>query len=648
MSGDYRFSQLYGSNACTARRTVKLSNDAFKESLTEDFVLLDGKTRLEIDTSQLKHQGIPPAGKRQMGIDKEVIIQRPDLKATYLVFPRLKSYVKRQLSPDEAAVLDKGTKLEKTELGREEVDGHPCVKDKVILTTGDGQKHEVLVWLASDLKGFPVKVQLTDRGTIETTTFQEAQFIKPDAKLFEPPPGFTEYSDFMEMMEATQRGRSAELASTNVPVINVAGDQIAAVADFTLQKGTNRPISSATAKAFGLGDEKLPATQIMLARKGETTLHFFGVSARNTNDLFVARVDRNTRAGTVWLTSREGEIRATIVTSTNAAPEVVPNARYAEAFAKEAGLFIEFTAPPPWESVPHPLNVAAQFGSLQDVEKVLKQDPTALNMQDEEGMTPLAGAVVQAQVDVVRLLLEKGADPNIPNKNGLTPLEHACGRDQAAGMALAELLVARGAAVNPTNKTDWRIPLLEWAISSDNAELVKFLIEHGADVKAKSPNGDTPLHTAADRGDMEIAELLVACGADVNAKIIGGTTPLHKAAWGGGEAMVKFLLSKGAEADAKRTDGVTPLLEAAGPGAERHGKGCVELLLAKGADVHATDEHGDTPLHKAAYYGNKEVIECLLAHGAPINATNKNGQTPLQVAKKPDIIRSLREHGAKQ
>ena len=655
MGANFCAIKIFGTNDCTARCDVKILNDSFKEFSTEGFALLDGKTRQEMDVSQFKAQMIPPAAMRQMGIDQQIIILRPDLKLVYNIYPRLKSYVTRPLPKDDAAVQGKEPKLETTELGREDVEGHPCVKKKFVITAGDGERHEILAWLASDLKHFPLKTQVTDDGSIEVTTYKQIQFIKPDAKLFEPPAGFTEYTNFEEMMDKTQPKSVADLTDTNATYVRI--DRLSPIVDYTLHNGTNRPVSSRTAKALGLGDKEIPAIQIILGKKGESLVHFFGVSSQDSNDLFVAHIDKNTRAGTIWLTSKTGEIRGTILTSTNGPPTTVPNDHHVDEYAEEINMFLEFTAPvssedtaatPPWEDAPHPLNVVAKFGDVSEVEAIFKRNPEAINTQDDEGMTPLAGAVVQERVDVVRFLLDNGADPNIPNKHGLTPLEHACGRDRTNALALAKLLLAKGALVNATNVAGFTIPPLEWAISSDNTELVEFLLDHGADAKAKSDVGSTPLHTAADRGDLEIAEMLIAHGVDVNAKITGGTTPLHQAAWGGHEAMMKLLLSKGAEADAKRNDGLTPLINAAGPGAERNGKGCAEMLLAKGANINATDGDGETPLHKAAYYGNKDVVEILLAHGASINATNKNGRTPLKLASKPEIAELLRQHGAKE
>src|SRR6266849_7060746 len=104
-----------------------------------------------------------------------------------------------------------------------------------------------------------------------------------------------------------------------------ARGRLVPIVDFTLQKGTNKPISVATAKALGFSEEMLPATQAAFLLPGETQVHAFGVSSRNTNDLFVALIDKDTRSGKVWLTSPTGEIRVTILTSSNSPPQVVPN-----------------------------------------------------------------------------------------------------------------------------------------------------------------------------------------------------------------------------------------------------------------------------------------------------------------------------------
>ena len=446
-------------------------------------------------------------------------------------------------------------------------------------------------------------------------------------------------------MDATQTNGVLGLSGTNAA--SADGERLAPIIDFTLQNGTNRPIRAATAKAFGLGDEKIPATQIMLGQKGEALVHLFGVSMLNTNDLFVARADQNKQTGTVWFTARTGKIRATILTSTNGPPATVPNDRYADEFEEEINFFLRFATPPPWEDAPHPLNVVAKFGGVSDVEKVFNRNPEAINTQDDEGMTPLACAIVQEQTDVVRFLLDKGADPNIPNKNGLSPLDHACGRNKDVAMALVKPLLAKGAKINPTKHDDDSTPL-SWAVSSDNTELVELLLSLGANSKAR---GGHIILSAASRGDTEIVAMLIAHGADVNTKITGGTTPLHEAAWDGREEVMKLLLSKGAEVDPKLTTGVTPLFYAAGPGAARHGKACVEILLAHGADINVTDDQGRTLLHTAAYYGNKEVIEVLLAHGEAVGVKNKRGETPLQVAassQHPAIVELLRQHGAKE
>ena len=125
----------------------------------------------------------------------------------------------------------------------------------------------------------------------------------------------------------------------------VGTGRLASIVDFTFRAGTNRPLLSATAKALGLGEEKLPAMQVGFLPPGETHIRAFGVSLHNTNDLFVALIDKETRSGKVWLTSPSGEIRVTILTASNSPPQVVSNDLHADEFVEQIGIWLELSAP---------------------------------------------------------------------------------------------------------------------------------------------------------------------------------------------------------------------------------------------------------------------------------------------------------------
>ncbi len=130
--------------------------------------------------------------------------------------------------------------------------------------------------------------------------------------------------------------------------------------------------------------------------------------------------------------------------------------------------------------------------------------------------------------------------------------------------------------------------------------------------------GATPLHRAAQAGQLVVARFLLANGADTEAKDQqwGGRTPLHYAAMAGHKAMIELLLSKKASVRAVDGSGNTPLHLAAMSGY----RSVVEVLLAHGAEVDAKDQSGATPLHLASAYGFKAVAELLLDRGADLNA----------------------------
>jgi len=210
--------------------------------------------------------------------------------------------------------------------------------------------------------------------------------------------------------------------------------------------------------------------------------------------------------------------------------------------------------------------------------------------------------------ELIQLLLEYGAEVNIKDRFGETPLHSVTTAE------IVELLLARGALINAPR--DDGATSLHLAAKDMNADVVKALLEHGANINAKNRFGETPLHIATTEG---IVKLLLARDSLIDVRRNDGATPLHLASVFGRNEITKMLLTYGAHVNAKTTDGVTPLHYA-------NGIGIVKLLLANGAEVDASDSGGNTPLYMA---DKPEVVELLLKHGATLNARNSTGQTPL-------------------
>jgi hypothetical protein len=163
----------------------------------------DGKSRFEMDLSLAKGGSLPPAMAAQMkamGMDKMEVIARPDKKLSYTVYVGLKAYVETAIPDNETPAATSKYKVESTELGKETLDGHPCVKNKVVVTDDQGEKHTSTVWNASDLKKFPLKIEAVENGQPVTMIFKDVKLAKPDEALFAAPTGYTRYDNPMSLM----------------------------------------------------------------------------------------------------------------------------------------------------------------------------------------------------------------------------------------------------------------------------------------------------------------------------------------------------------------------------------------------------------------------------------------------------------------
>ena len=94
---------------------------------------------------------------------------------------------KCQLQEASASANPDDFKVETTQVGKETVDGHDCVKNQVTVTDKDGNKHVSTVWNASDLKDFPVKIVMNEGGNATTMLYKNISFAKPAASQFDPP-----------------------------------------------------------------------------------------------------------------------------------------------------------------------------------------------------------------------------------------------------------------------------------------------------------------------------------------------------------------------------------------------------------------------------------------------------------------------------
>ncbi len=165
---------------------------------------LDGKSRFELNMADLKSASLPPEAidqMKQMGMDNLTTISLPEEKVVYMIYPSLKAYAEMPVSKADAAKSGADDEVSLTEVGREQVDGHQCVKNKATVKNKEGKTSEFTVWNATELKNFPVKIETTQDGMDITMLFKRVKFDKPAASQFAAPEGMTKYTSVMSLMQ---------------------------------------------------------------------------------------------------------------------------------------------------------------------------------------------------------------------------------------------------------------------------------------------------------------------------------------------------------------------------------------------------------------------------------------------------------------
>lgn len=202
---DATLAKLFGQNtAFTATAQVVVKDKAGKEAYTAEvqYAYLEGKMRTDIDMGKTKigqqHAEVS-AQMEMLGLNRVVTVSRPDKKTSYVIYPGMGAYCELPAKSTTGTPVKPPT-IERKEIGRETIDGHPCIKYLVTVTDEAGQKQEITAWQATDLNNFPIKTEMkADNNTI-TTTFKNIKLAKPPAGLFEAPPGCKKYDSVQEMM----------------------------------------------------------------------------------------------------------------------------------------------------------------------------------------------------------------------------------------------------------------------------------------------------------------------------------------------------------------------------------------------------------------------------------------------------------------
>ncbi len=311
-----------------------------------------------------------------------------------------------------------------------------------------------------------------------------------------------------------------------------------------------------------------------------------------------------------------------------------------------------------------PLLRAAQVGNVESVEFLLKKNPELLNYKMNNqifGFTVLTHAAKHGKTNVVKYLLQQGADPSIPDPANSLPLHHAadkghleiakmliekkadsinvkghqratplCVASRAGNLDMVQFLLNSGADATIHDGNGY-LPL-HWATQNKHLEIVKTLVDKNLNlVNAKGPGGNTALNISAIEGVVNIAQYLLDHGADLNISNDAVSLPLHNASFGGHVKIVELLhKDKNFNINAKGTPFQATALSI---GAYKGHLNIVKYLADNGADINmpaAAD--GNLPIQYAAFLGHFDILKYLLGIAKNVNSKNAKNITILMCA----------------
>lgn len=290
-----------------------------------------------------------------------------------------------------------------------------------------------------------------------------------------------------------------------------------------------------------------------------------------------------------------------------------------------------------------PLAVAARYGKL-DVVGLLVHRGAKVNAKGVWGRTALHWAAEGGHHAIIGFLLSKKARAHVSDNHGYTALMLGCTGGHVSAVRM--LVHHRGAQRHGAGIVAATIAL-RWAAREGLTESTKILLSVGAQAGRQDSNTKTVLMEACEIGHLGVVQTLVKHlkAQGLNERDWRGLTALYYATQGGHEDVVGLLLSKGAQANIADYDKRTPLMVASEQG---HVDVVRMLVHSLGLQaLEAKDQKGQTALYHAAIQGHEEIVEVLLAKGAQANSSDNQGRTPFVEAAKNGhlgVIQTLAQH----
>lgn len=270
-----------------------------------------------------------------------------------------------------------------------------------------------------------------------------------------------------------------------------------------------------------------------------------------------------------------------------------------------------------------------------------------INICDAVGYTPLSLASLGGHIETVRLLVENQAKLSCLDRTGCCPLVLAA---RHGHFAIVEYLVSCDWVSMSPQDLLLSEACQQAAVASayyGHCDILEFMLDM-AEVKIDGVDTlmmETPMCAAAASNKQQCVEILFRRGASVLATNLKAATPLHIASREGNFSICELLLKSGANIKLVDSIGRSVLMEACISG---H-LGVVELLVMKGADIEKSDNEKLTALLLACARGKREIVMYLLSHGADLNHVDSKSRSGLDLAAfhgDPSTVQLLLDHGA--